>query len=143
MIVFIYVIVLAVKTNSNEIIKNLPSCIYMNRCTIYTYIYWTLAYLCWVYIKWSITYLIWSWWFLSKLLTNNSFNSLRKNYFIVYLCTCTCVWQVAAGAHGTWKRASSPPELDLQMVVSSLSWVLRTELWSTFFIFPAPFILYL
>lgn len=71
-----------------------------------------------------------------------------------YMLVCTCVWVYAyvhlcvgiclcapvsgyvpvyeyMGAHGRQKRASDLLELELQLVVSQLMWVLNTECWSS------------
>ena len=51
------------------------------------------------------------------------------NYVYVYLCLCVGYVHMSAGTCGDQKRASGHLELELQVVLSHLTWVLGNELW--------------
>lgn len=50
---------------------------------------------------------------------------------LVFVCMCVCLCACEHSDHGGQKRASYPPELELQMTVGFLIWILGTALGSS------------
>ena len=66
---------------------------------------------------------------LFRIIIFKGLTSLALLLFFKKICVCVCV--CVCGVHGGQKRVSDPLELELQVVVSRLMWVLVTELRSS------------
>lgn len=51
-----------------------------------------------------------------------------ESHSCLFLLACICVWHVYIGVHRSQRRVLEPPEMDLQVVVNPLTWMLETEL---------------